>query len=95
MTRADRPSHERRLEDAAVELESFIDKLIKTLDADEEQDCPTEKMACFDDKTPPEKRISSLERTVKKKPAPPPLPPADDTADIEVDLMDSLLPTQF
>jgi hypothetical protein len=89
VTRADRPPEKKRIEDAADEFVSFIDKLIKTIDADD----PTEKMEYLDDKARP--RSASLEKTEKKKPKPPPLPPADDTAELEVDLMDSLLPTQF
>ena len=73
------------------EFVAFIDKLINTIDGAEDPDCPTEKMEFLE-----ETKETSREKTEKKRATPPPLPPIDDTSELEIDLFeDSLMPTQF
>jgi hypothetical protein len=93
ITRADRPP-----ESTVDELVLLIDKLIKSVDSDDDDhDCPTEKMEYLEDvKSRPEVRASSREQTERKRMTPPPLPPVDDTSDLEIEpFEDSLMPTQF
>lgn len=67
------------------EFVAFIDKLIQTIDSDDDLDGPTERMDFLEEKT-----------EIKRATKPPPLPPRDPPADSElIALEDSLLPTQF
>lgn len=94
MTRADRPP-----ENTIDEFVAFIDKLMKTMDpeADDDTDCPTEKMEFLETKElrrNPSRAPTETER--KRRSTPPPPPPADDPSYVEFDLFeDSLMPTEF
>lgn len=79
VTRAERPP-----ETTVDEFVAFIDKLIKTIDCEDENDGPTEVMVPLE------------EKTEIKRAKPPPLPPRDELEDSALILSeDSLLPTQF
>lgn len=86
ITRTERPPSKPKM-DAVDEFMEYIDKLIRTLDS-EDDDCPTEQIELLETQT-------VRPRSIDTQVAPPPPPPGDDTAELELITDDSLMPTQF